>query len=176
MYAPRVDQGTPTVARPEDSAPASGATRSGIGERLRRVRLSLGLSLVEVQARTGGEFKTSALGAYERGERALSIERLGRLAEVYHVDAARLLATEATIDLTAMHAEDEAGLASSVDSFTLAALARFSAYVRTMRREPTLTPLMVRAGDLDYLTVLLGRTPHEVNELLGGLGLRARTG
>src|ERR671910_734300 len=51
-----------------------------VGERLRNIRLQKGLSLHDVEERSGKEFKASVLGAYERGERSISVPRLQRLA------------------------------------------------------------------------------------------------
>ena len=44
-----------------------------VGERLRLVRRQKRMSLQEVEAESGHEFKASVLGAYERGERAISV-------------------------------------------------------------------------------------------------------
>ena len=54
-----------------------------VGERLRSIRKQKRLSLHEVEAQSDQEFKASVLGAYERGERALSVPRLDRLAQFY---------------------------------------------------------------------------------------------
>ncbi len=62
-----------------------------LGLRLRAARRQRGWSLGELESYTGGEFKASVVGAYERGERALSVQRLVRLAEVYAVAPADLL-------------------------------------------------------------------------------------
>jgi transcriptional regulator with XRE-family HTH domain len=62
-----------------------------LGLRLRAARRQRGWSLGELESYTGGEFKASVVGAYERGERALSVQRLVRLAEVYAVPPADLL-------------------------------------------------------------------------------------
>ena len=62
-----------------------------VGELLREVRKQRRLALQEVEAETGHEFKASVLGAYERGERALSLPRLARLADFYEVPIGRLL-------------------------------------------------------------------------------------
>ncbi|MGH2706856.1 MAG: helix-turn-helix domain-containing protein, partial [Actinomycetota bacterium] len=62
-----------------------------VGERLRNVRLQKGLSLHEVEVNSGQEFKTSVLGAYERGERAISVPRLHRLARFYGAPIDQLL-------------------------------------------------------------------------------------
>ena len=62
-------------------------TGARVGERLRAIRRQKGLSLHDVEARSNLEFKASVLGAYERGERAISVPRLLRLAEIYEVPA-----------------------------------------------------------------------------------------
>ena len=58
-----------------------------VGQRLRSIRKQRGLSLQEVEAVSQREFKASVLGAYERGERALSLPRLQRLVALFHVSA-----------------------------------------------------------------------------------------
>jgi transcriptional regulator with XRE-family HTH domain len=71
-----------------------------LGARLRDMRRRLGLSLKLVEAVTEGEFKASALGAYERAQRTISVARLQRLAHVYGVPVDRLLPPEdVVIDL-----------------------------------------------------------------------------
>ncbi len=40
-------------------------------------------TLQEVEKRTNGEFKASVVGAYERGERAMTVARFVRLCEWY---------------------------------------------------------------------------------------------
>ncbi len=56
-----------------------------IGRRLRAIRKQKGMSLQDVEAKSELEFKASVLGAYERGERSLSLPRLQRLAGFYGV-------------------------------------------------------------------------------------------
>ena len=62
-----------------------------VGERLRLIRRQKRLSLQEVEADSDLEFKASVLGAYERGERAISVPRLQRLARFYKVPVDQLL-------------------------------------------------------------------------------------
>ena len=47
-----------------------------VGERLRQIRQQKKLSLQEVENSTQQEFKASVMGAYERGERMISVPRL----------------------------------------------------------------------------------------------------
>lgn len=70
-----------------------------LGVRLREVRRRLGLSLKLVEAMTNGEFKASALGAYERAQRTISVARLQRLAAVYRMPVDRLLPSEEAGDV-----------------------------------------------------------------------------
>ncbi|HEV3226436.1 MAG TPA: helix-turn-helix transcriptional regulator, partial [Acidimicrobiales bacterium] len=65
-----------------------------VGERLRAIRRQKGLSLQDVEATSRQEFKASVLGAYERGERAISVPRLQRLARFYSVPVDQLLPRE----------------------------------------------------------------------------------
>ena len=56
-----------------------------VGSRLRSIRRQRGLSLQDVQKLSDQEFKAAVLGAYERGERSLSLPRLQRLAQFFSV-------------------------------------------------------------------------------------------
>ena len=62
-----------------------------LGEHLRAVREGKGLSLSAVARASDREFKAAALGNYERGERAISVPRLARLARIYGVPVDALL-------------------------------------------------------------------------------------
>lgn len=77
----------PDGEREEDSA----AYARAVGACLRSVRQQLRLSLQAVETMSAQEFKASVLGAYERGERAISVPRLQRLALLYDVPVDLLL-------------------------------------------------------------------------------------
>src|SRR5207253_11464405 len=66
-----------------------------LGKRLRIVRRQRGLSLEQVESTSADEFKAAVLGAYERGERAISVARLRRLARFYGVPVDYLLSEQA---------------------------------------------------------------------------------
>lgn len=72
-----------------EEVPLSYAT--AVGDRLRSLRKQRGLSLLAVEGMSGREFKASVLGAYERGERIISVLRLQRLAQLYRVPVDQLL-------------------------------------------------------------------------------------
>jgi transcriptional regulator with XRE-family HTH domain len=77
-----------------DDELAPGQYSNRVGERLRAIRRQKRLSLQEVEAASEHEFKASVLGAYERGERSISVPRLQRLARFYNVPVDQLLPTD----------------------------------------------------------------------------------
>ena len=86
-----------------------GTTGVNVGERLRAIRRQKGLSLHDVEARSNLEFKASVLGAYERGERAISVPRLLRLAEIYEVPPDQLLPRELEHEISLVDSDSGAG-------------------------------------------------------------------
>ena len=102
---------------------------ASLGSRLRAARRQRGWSLGEIEAFTDGVFKASVVGAYERGERAISVQRFVRLAEVYSVPAGDLLpiitdSDSIVIDLDALTAGGSDNLAE-----------RYLAAIQLLRRE-----------------------------------------
>ena len=102
---------------------------SSLGMRLRAARRQRGWSLGDVESNTEGEFKASVVGAYERGERAISVQRFVRLAQVYDVPAGELLpltpSNGIVIDLDALSLD---GADDLVD--------RYLAAIQLLRKEP----------------------------------------
>ena len=62
-----------------------------VGARLRAVRQARSLSLEDVQRASGGRWSASAIGAYERGFRNLSVPRLRELSAFFGVPMGALL-------------------------------------------------------------------------------------
>ena len=161
------------------------STGARVGERLRAIRRQKGLSLHDVEARSGAEFKASVLGAYERGERAISVPRLLRLAEIYQVPADQLLPREPArepvdIDLSGdAGALPEGGFAidlvrlHELDDPDAAVLARFAAAIQLERQDFNGRLLTVRRDDLRALAAATGRSVAELTARFEALGLRA---
>lgn len=107
--APLGDDGSATTAEGDDAGDESGGRSPTdlleqlyareVGAQLRSVRKHAGLSLHDVAARSGREFKASTLGAYERGERTISVPRLRRLADIYGVTIRELLPRDIAIEI-----------------------------------------------------------------------------
>jgi transcriptional regulator with XRE-family HTH domain len=151
--------------------PLSGIS-SQVGERLRTVRREKGLSLHDVQARSALEFKASALGAYERGERVISLPRLLRLARLYRVPVEELLPREVDVEINLREtAEAEPEVRFRVDLNRLAmtddpdaaALSRFAAEIQRRRDEVPSRFVTLRADDVRVLAASLGRSPDDLD-------------
>jgi len=62
-----------------------------LGARLRDVRQREGLSLQRVEQRSGGRWKAVVVGSYERGDRAVTAQKLAALARFYGVPMSELV-------------------------------------------------------------------------------------
>lgn len=143
-----------------------------LGDRLRRVRQQQGRSLHEVEQASNGALKASVVGAYERGERTVSIARLETLASFYRVPIADLLPDTATstersperrfvIDLVALedHVEAEPVLGRYVEA------------IRTRRGDYNGKVLTMRRSDLQTLSAVTGDDPELLRGRLDSCGL-----
>jgi transcriptional regulator with XRE-family HTH domain len=151
-----------------------------VGDRLRSIRRQKGLSLHDVESRSDMEFKASVLGAYERGERAISVPRLLRLADIYQVPGDQLLPREADVDLD-LSREDafEEGFTidlerlRALDDAEASVLSRYAATIQLQRQDFNGRLLTIRRDDLRVLAAVLGRRPEDLGRRLDELGLRA---
>src|SRR5580658_1362224 len=86
-----IDKSVEILEEDEQEEAARVAYARAVGSRLRSMRKQMRLSLQAVEAMSEQELKASVLGAYERGERAISVPRLQRLAKLYDVPVDQLL-------------------------------------------------------------------------------------
>ena len=139
-----------------------------VGERLRAIRRQKGRSLQEVEANSRLEFKASVLGAYERGERAISVPRLQRLARFYNVPVDQLLPRDRegeadVVDLTAprpdrrkvvidlTQLEDLSGVPAEM-------LGRYLTMIQVQRQDFNGRVLTIRRDDLRAIACILDTT------------------
>ncbi len=146
-----------------------------VGQRLRSIRKQRGLSLQDVQRLSEREFKAAVLGAYERGERSLSMPRLQRLAKFFGVPVAQMLPQDSgngtkvvrsrgglTIDLSRLDS------LSGSDSIVVE---RFLRAIQVMRQDFNGKVLTIRGDDLRTLAILLDLTEEEFSMRLVELGV-----
>jgi len=86
--------GETAVTNSTDDEDSPSAFSVEAGQRLRAVRRARELSLDDVERTSGGRWSASAVGAYERGFRNLSLPRLRELADFYSVPMGVLLGEE----------------------------------------------------------------------------------
>ncbi|MCA1832537.1 MAG: transcriptional regulator [Actinomycetota bacterium] len=153
-----------------------------VGERLRAIRLQKGLSLHEVESASGKEFKASVLGAYERGERSISVPRLQRLAQFYEVPVDQLLPK---IDSGTISLEEPASVNSNasvcidlqrlrqVEAPEADVLNRYLSMIQMARGDFNGKMLSVRADDVRALAAVFELTPEGLATRLDDLGIRA---
>jgi transcriptional regulator with XRE-family HTH domain len=162
----------------EDDVSASPYSRK-VGERLRVIRRQKRLSLQEVEATSTEEFKASVLGAYERGERAISVPRLERLAKFYNVPVDQLLPRE---DITAPVEGDNAGKKLAVDLLKLSQLrgqpfemlVRFLKMIQVQRQDFNGKVITVRGDDTRAISAMLDVPVDQVGQRLDALDLLYR--
>ena len=149
-----------------------------VGERLRAIRQQKSLSLNEVELQSHEQFKASVLGAYERGERAISVPRLEKLAKFYGVTIDQLLPRDP------MRVEDNQPGASAptklridVAKLSMRAglefkmLERFLRMIQVQRQDFNGKVSTVRAHDTRAIAVMLDIPIDQVGPRLAELDL-----
>lgn len=138
-----------------------------VGAALRRAREARHLSLRDAALVSSGAFKATTLASYERGARTISVERFFRLALLYHISPARLLADvlrrvegrpPVRIDVPRMRSMGgvEAGI-----------LDGFIRNVFMLRHQDVADTISLREGDLEVLATATGRRVPEFLDAIG---------
>ena len=147
-----------------------------VGSRLRSIRKQRGLSLQDVQRLSEGEFKAAVVGAYERGERSLSLPRLHRLALFFQVPISQFLPQDEEGERT-MDPLPSGGITIDLNrlermSGTDAVIFnRFLRSIQMMRQDFNGKVLTIRRDDLRLLGLLIDQSEESFSERLTDLGL-----
>jgi transcriptional regulator with XRE-family HTH domain len=165
------------MAGAEDEAPSLYSRQ--VGERLRVIRKQKRLSLQEVEAQSNQEFKASVLGAYERGERALSVPRLDRLSQFYSVPVEQLLPREVTGTQAAAALQSETNKKLAIDVAKLVQLkgapfemlARYLKLIQVQRQDFNGRVITVRGDDTRSIAAMLDVPVDQVAQRLAALDL-----
>jgi hypothetical protein len=186
----------------EQEESARAAYARAVGSRLRAVRKQMRLSLQAVEAMSDQEFKASVLGAYERGERAISVPRLQRLAKLYDVPVDQLLPQDDDANRWGPAGERDGSppvnggdspararralrpwdghekvtidltKLNSVSGPERDLLRRFLSMIQVQRQDFNGRMITIRAEDLRAIACLFGVTPDAMSRRLDELGLR----
>ena len=155
---------------------ANGDYARALGERLRKIRIQKGMSLHDVQESSDGRWKAAVVGAYERGDRNVTVPRLSELAGFYGVPVGELIPDESP----ATHASNERRRVvlnlESLDRIPEAdrdPLSRFTAAIQVQRGDFNGRVLTIRQDDLMSLALLYQTTADDLTRRLDDWGLLA---
>ena len=150
-----------------------------VGERLRAIRRQKRLSLQDVEADSDQEFKASVLGAYERGERSISVPRLQRLARFYRVPVDQLLPgddeaadSDGRRETGPESARIDLAKLETLPGTEATMLARYLKMIQVQRGDFNGRVLTIRRDDVRAIACILGVGEEGADDRLDELGLR----
>ncbi|MEA2509119.1 MAG: hypothetical protein QOG21_1201 [Actinomycetota bacterium] len=146
-----------------------------VGERLRRIRIQKGMSLQDVQQASEGRWKAAVVGAYERGDRNVTIARLSELAGFYAVPMSEILPDDGVHATPGGDARRRVVLnLESLDRVPEPdrdPLSRFTTAIQMQRGDYNGRVLTIREDDLMALALLYQTTADELAHRLNDWGL-----
>ena len=161
-----------TGRQAEDNAVAHDGYAKALGTRLRSVRMAQHLSLHGVERKSGGKWKAVVVGSYERGDRAVSVQRLADLADFYGVPVGDLLppddspfaagSTGTPLSRIVLNLDKVMNLADT----TADILRRFVTSIQRQRGDAHLRTLPVRHEDLRTLALMYDTNVEAITEKL----------
>lgn len=148
-----------------------------IGSRLRSLREQRQMSMLDVEQSSSGDIVPSTIGAYERGDRTISLPRLNRLARLYNVPIEHLL-PNATGERQAIRsapiAEPLTINSRRLDGLSgepFLSLMRFIELIKLQRSDPERHIITLRCADAVVVAAILGAEVEQVVDRLTALNL-----
>ena len=143
-----------------------------IGRALRRVRSARSLTLRAAARLSEGRFKPSSIAGYERGERAITVQRFCDLSSVYGVDPVRLLDGILSDAQGESRIELDLSTLGRLDVPEATSVREFAERVRTVRGsgEEVVT---LRHADLEVIARAAGRDRNELLDLIAAAARRS---
>jgi transcriptional regulator with XRE-family HTH domain len=172
---PEPDTADRPAVRDNGGSPDNAFARA-LGARLRAVRQRARLSLHAVEQASGGRWKAVVVGSYERGDRAVTVQRLVELAEFYGVPVIELISDPAVPQGVPRIIVDLDRLAE-VPREQAMPLSRYAATIQAQRGGAGGRTLPIRVEDLRALAVIYDASPKALTEQLiswGVVGPEAR--
>ncbi len=148
-----------------------------VGTRLRALREQRQMSLQDVETFSDGTFVPSTIGAYERGERAISLPRLHRLAGLYGVPVEQLVPASDGRSVAYRSSPITEPLRIDIPMLTrlnghaFLSLLRFIDNIRTQRGDWQASVITLRGADAIVVGAMLDVPVHQVVGRLVALDL-----
>lgn len=154
----------------------SSAYAKALGEKLRKIRLQKGMSLQDVQQASKGKWKAAVVGAYERGDRNVTVAKLSELSEFYGVPPSEVLPED---EASTAPGGFERGRRVVLDLEELQQvpepdrdpLARFTTAIQIQRGDFNGRVLTIREDDLMALALMYQTSADELARRLSEWGL-----
>lgn len=144
-----------------------------LGAKLRSIRQQQGLSLHGVEDKSEGKWKAVVVGSYERGDRAVTVQKLAELADFYGIPVAELLPDSTpggAIEPPQRLILDLERL-GQVPADKVGPLARYAAAIQAQRGDYNGRVLSIRQDDLRTLAVIYDEPPGVLAEQLISWGV-----
>lgn len=175
----RESSSTRTRAAKRHTAGASSAAprpSEAIAKRLRQLRRDRDWTLHDVERASGGAITASALGSYERQDRAVSMQKMQQLADFYQVPTAFLMGTDmGPVAASGMWSSARAPLRLKLDRLaTSKELERIDEFVRRIQQERNdfgSSMITLRGGDLRLISHLMSCEPVDAIDSLAQNGI-----
>lgn len=149
-----------------------------VGKRLRKIRMQNNYSLKEVEKNTKGRIKASILGAYERGERVISIPRLYELADFFSVPIDYLIGDgEAQVQVETKREVAHGGIKINLVNLNklperdVSLLKNYIGGIKKQREDFNVEVITIREDDLRMLAALYQTDTDAINNKLRKLNL-----
>lgn len=149
-----------------------------LGERLRAIRAQQDMTLQQVEERSQGRWKAVVIGAYERGDRAISAAKLAELAAFYGVPVSELLPEPSAAVAAAAAPRSARKVVLDLEKLTgeglnpaLRPISRYATTIQLQRGDYNGRVLTLRSEDVRALAVVLGVTSEELVERLSAEGV-----
>ncbi len=146
-----------------------------LGARLRAIRTQQGLSLHGVEKKSKGRWKAVVVGSYERGDRAVTVQKLAELADFYGVPVGELLPEGRTAPAAAPAQKIVLNLERlfQLPPDQVGPLARYAQAIQSQRGDYNNKVLSIRGEDLRSLSIIYDLSEGELTERLIEWGVLA---
>lgn len=133
--------------------------------RLRAVRESRGLTLVQAASKSSGAISAIALGSYERGDRSISASKLLEIARIYQIPVAELF-TEKNLSASNKRVIVDLRKLAHVEDQVALAIKEIIKRITTFRRDWNGEVISLRESDIASLQIFALFSAFEIEEIV----------
>lgn len=152
-----------------------------LGERLRRIRIQKNMSLQDVQQASDGKWKAAVVGAYERGDRNVTVSKLAELADFYGVPVSEVIPSDGG-PVAPGHSDQRRRVVLDLEQIDRVPeadrdpISRFTTAIQIQRGDFNGRVLTIREDDLMALALLYQTTANELARRLDSWGMLTANG